>query len=184
MKIAILHMNPDMQELLAVLLHAAPETQSAHIETLDAWGLDPKGLLNLAKADYAAILLPLRLPFYGSLRLAETLHLTQSPSRLVLVTGSPLREDLLLRLFDRVIRGPCSLADLRKALWEGPPLHRGGLHTRKHVEAAIAELLQKGRYVVSSPNRLSGTFEHYRATFYPYYPFTATAQPSQKALSA
>jgi hypothetical protein len=85
------------------------------------------------------VLLPLTLPRFGSLRIAEWAHRRGSDTRLILVSGTDCETKTLRRLYDTVIRpGEFTVGQLQTAI--GHPIHR--LKDETKIDAAITAILE------------------------------------------
>lgn len=84
------------------------------------------------------ILLPLTLPRFGSLRIAEWTHRRYSETRVILISGTNCEHQKLRRLFDSVF-GPSALTtrSLQEAL--NRPIHR--IEDGAKIDAAISAIL-------------------------------------------
>ena len=85
------------------------------------------------------VILPLTLPGFGALRIAEFTHRRASETRVLLVSGTNCEVNILKRLFDSVIRpGGFSIASLTTAL--NQPVHR--IRDETDLESAIVAILE------------------------------------------
>ncbi len=85
------------------------------------------------------VLLPLTLPRFGSLRIAEFAHRRGFETRVVLISGTDCNKETLELLFDSAIRpGELTVTSLRNALRK--PVHRK--EEEKDIEAAIDSILK------------------------------------------
>jgi hypothetical protein len=107
------------------------------VDRTDPESLDSEQqILKVIHAGYSFVMLPLSLPNYMSLRLAELVHQLESPTRLILCSGTDLEDYVLLTLFDSYV----------------PAGYRW--YSGRSVELIIKEALQKEVRRVTDPARL------------------------------
>jgi hypothetical protein len=82
-------------------MSALLESCGYEVREIDGDKLDDRDCLSILQDQPFAIILPLSLPAYMSLRIAELVALTQRRIRLILMSGTRAPSDLLEDLFDR-----------------------------------------------------------------------------------
>lgn len=166
MKCAIIHYDELQREMLSHLLLEV--TQDAEITQFpEEYFDDPLKNLNLIKSGYDFIILPLSLPNFASLHIAQIAHLLRSPSRIILFSGTELSPEVTLRLFD-----DCwSYFYVSKATVEGTikQLKNNAperIHDEQELESAIESIIStaycfdRSRYGVNKTERQTFNFRH------------------------
>jgi hypothetical protein len=93
--------NKDEAELIQVRLHFRQPQLAPRVEHRNRSDVsDTSAVADILREDFDAIILPLSLPNFNSVRIAEFVHLLTLPVRLVLKSQTNVPRETLLRLFD------------------------------------------------------------------------------------
>lgn len=108
------------------------------VDTLDENQIDERDMLAFIQESPFAVVLPLSLPDFASLRLAELVALTRQPIRLILVSGTRAPNESVEALFDVHLNSSEDLLDvLKQNEWTHSFERRHGT-----VDSAIQQLLK------------------------------------------
>src|SRR5277367_4777812 len=79
------------------------------VQAIDGDGIDERDVASLFETAPFAIILPLSLPRYYSLRIAELVAVNRTRVRLILVSGTSAPKAFLEELFDVFLQPPCGV---------------------------------------------------------------------------
>ncbi|HEY3900518.1 MAG TPA: hypothetical protein VGM54_18065 [Chthoniobacter sp.] len=107
--------------------------------------LDDANLKKLLAGGFDAVLFPLINLGLPALRLAELAFMTDSPTRLILVSGVDMSHETLTEVFDAFIPQPADFEDIEKAIFA--PLQRTSdpERFRRGIAAVYAEAFNHDR---------------------------------------
>ena len=122
-----------------LVLSSLVEASGLRAEEVDGEACDDRDIFALLEDEPFAIVLPLSLPRFASVRIAELIALRRLRTRLILVTGSDAPVGLLQELFDLHLprRGDGLVAALRQKSWVHAFQRR-----RQPLDTAIQAILQ------------------------------------------
>ncbi|MBN2507160.1 MAG: hypothetical protein JXQ71_10730 [Verrucomicrobia bacterium] len=193
LRVLVLHRLGELGAELKDLLVDSLETNGLStpaqvaVEYRDGSELDHTGLIETVAAAWDVIVLPLDLPMFLSLRLAELIHLTNSGTRTIVTTDRATRERLL-PLFNEALPDLLDLGELARLIRTVQQRPFCRLHNTEQTEAAVRDLFQQGCYTVyGCPHDIMGLFiktndryweeersqialQHYIHAFNPIYP--------------
>lgn len=142
MRVLVTHRDRQVVRLVTLVLrrvYAAIDLDEREREEFAT----PDSLVDVLDRCYDAIIFPLTLPNFNSLRLAEYAHAARSDTSLILVTESASADfDALRALFDHVLGMPFEFDDLIKSVGAGRA--RQAL-TNAEVERYVSRLLDTAR---------------------------------------
>jgi hypothetical protein len=121
------------------------------------------------KEDFDCVLINLRLPEMLSIRIAELVHLTKFPGRLILMSGAPKDLGPASSLYDDYIRMPCYEKSVQTTLAESlsktfVAAHRP-LVSQEHLDIAILNLLHRCDSLVTGCRGALHAFALYRDAY-------------------
>lgn len=173
MRLLLLHTDEAVlgffPEFLQVWLSKSRRAKGCKVEVQNGNDLDHAAVVLLLKKRFDWIIVNLRLPAMLSIRIAELIHLTRVPTRLLLMSGSPQELGPGLSLYDGYIRIPFYAKTAEQTLDEslGRPLlsQRQSMRSQEHLDIAILNLLQRCDNLVPGCRGALHAFGMYRDAY-------------------
>jgi CheY-like chemotaxis protein len=171
MRLLLLHTDETVRAFLPEILTSGLGGTGKPVDVINEDGniLTYERAVAILKEDFDCVLINLRLPGMLSVRLAELVHLTKYPGRLILMSGAPRNLGPASSLYDDYIRMPCFEKSVQSTLEDclTKSFHpaRRPLVSQDHLDIAILNLLHHCDSLVTGCRGALHAFALYRDAY-------------------